>query len=102
MKKIGDLTVNDGKGLVDNEGMCDSLIIDLNNAVKALASGQYVQFCGKVNEMAVKLTNLKKGIKADLESKDKIIEELKQMNNALVEQQTGLPVDKDGVENGAD
>ena len=102
MKNIDDLTVNDGKGLYNNEGMCDSLVFDLNDAVKAIAAGQYVRFCGKISEMTVKLSNLKKGIKADLESKDKIIEELKQMNNALVEQQTGLPVDKEGAENGAD
>lgn len=103
MKKIGDMTVNDGKGLMDNEGMCDSLGADLNMLVKAMAAGQYVAFCGKVHEMAVKLTNLKKGIKADLESKDKIIEELKQINDSLVEQITGLPVEKkDGAKNGVD
>ena len=31
MKKAGDITVNDGKGLMDNEGLCDSLLLDLNN-----------------------------------------------------------------------
>ena len=100
MKNIGDLTVNDGKGLMDNEGMCDSLVFDVNSLVKLLMNGQFVQFCAKVAEIAVKLGNLKKGIKADLESKDKIIEELKQINDSLVEQITGLPVDKEGAENG--
>lgn len=100
MKKMGDLTVNDGKGLLDNEGMCDSITADLNIAVKLLMSGQTVQFCGKVYEICLKLANLKKGIRQDLESKDKIIEELKRINDALVEKQTGLPVEKDGVDNG--
>ena len=101
MRKIGDITVNDGNGLLDNEGMCDSLVIDLNGLVKMLISGQFIQFCAKIPEMVVKLNNLKKGIKADIESKDKIIEELKKINDALMEEKTGLPVDKEGVENGS-
>ena len=102
MKKIDDITINDGKGFVDNEGMCDSLVFDVNSLVKLLMNGQFVQFCSKVAEIVVKLANLKKGIKADLESKDKIIEELKQINDSLVEQITGLTVEKDGAKNGVD
>ena len=102
MKKIGDLTVNDDNGLSDNEGLCDSLIMDLNGLVKALVSGQYIQFSGTITTMTKKLANLKAGIRADLESKDKIIEELKRANNALVKQKTGLPVEKDGAGNGND
>lgn len=105
MKRIGDITLNDGNGLFDSEGLCDSLIVDCNNAVKAIASGQYVSFCNTVVQMVQKLSNLKSGIKNDLSSKDKTIEELKQINNNLVEQVTGLPVDgseeKDGAEHGA-
>ena len=101
MRKIGDITVNDGKGLIDNEGMCDSLVFDLNGLVKLLINGQFIQFCAKVAEMTVKLTNLKKGIKADLESKDKIIEELKRINDSLMEEKTGLPVDR-SEDNGTD
>ena len=92
--------MNDGKGLIDNEGMCDSLVFDLNGLVKLLFNGQFIQFCAKVPEMVAKLNNLKKGIKADLESKDKIIEELKKINDALMEEKTGIPVDKEGAENG--
>ena len=99
---MGDLNINDGNGIWDNAGLCDTIIADCNNAVKKLIDGRTVEFCGLMYQIALKVTNLKKGIKADLESKDKIIEELKQMNNALVEQQTGLPVDKEGAENGAD
>ena len=100
MRKIGDITVNDGKGLIDNEGMCDSLVFDLNGLVKLLINGQFIQFCAKVPEMVLKLNNLKKGINEDLKSKDKIIEELKKINDALMEEKTGLPVDKEGTENG--
>ena len=97
MKKIGDVTVNDGKGLFDNEGLCDSLIGDLNNLPKLLMSGQNIQFCAVVAGMAQKLVNLKKGIKADLDSMKEKVDELKRMNDSLVEQMTGLPVEKDGA-----
>lgn len=100
MKKIGDMTVNDGKGLFDNEGLCDSLISDLNSLIKSIVSGQYVQSCAMVTGMAQKLLNLKKGIKADMDSMKEKVEELKRMNDSLFEQATGLPVDKEGDENG--
>ena len=95
------IPVNNGGGLWDNSGLCDVLVNDCNNAVKQLASGQYVLFCGIMYQIAHKLANLKKGIQEELESKDKIIEELKRINNSLVEQQTGLPVEKDGGGNGS-
>jgi hypothetical protein len=99
-KTIGDLTVNDGKGLLDNDGLCDSLILDLNNLIKLILNGQYIQFSATVTGMVQKLVNLKKGIKDDLDSMKEKVEELKRMNDSLVEQMTGLPVDKDGDENG--
>lgn len=92
------MTVNDGKGFWNNEGLCDTLISDCNNAVKQLASGQYIAFCGIMYNMAQKLANLKKGIRAELDSKDEIIEDLKRMNNSLMEEKTGIPVDKEGVD----
>ena len=94
-KKIGDTTVNDGKGLYDNEGVCDLLISDLNNLVKVLTGGQYVQFCVLVTGMAQKILNLKNGIKADMDSMKEKIEEAKRINDSLVEQLTGLPVEKE-------
>lgn len=92
-----EISVNDGKGLFDNVGMCDSLTNDLNALVKNIASGQYIQFCVKVTEMTAKLQNLKKGITDDLASKDQIIEELKRINDELSKE-----IKKDGVTNGAD
>lgn len=97
-----EIKVNDGKGLYDNEGMCGTLVSDLNEAVKAIASGKYLQFCGKVAEMTVKLANLKNGIHNDMESKNKTIEELKQINQSLLEQLNGNTAKKEGVYNGVD
>ena len=100
MKKIGDLNVNDGKGLFDNEGLCDSLVNDLNNLIKQVMNGQFIQVCANVTQMAQKLINLKAGIKNDMDAKNRNIEELKRENAELLQQITGLPVDKDGAENG--
>ena len=94
MKEIGDLTVNDGKGLLDNEGMCDSLVNDCNTMIKHIFNGQYILFCNTVVQMSVKLANLQKGIRADMASKAEIIEDLKRMNNELQSQITGLPVEE--------
>ena len=87
------IPVNDGKGLYDNAGLCDTLKIDLNNLLKSFNSGQLIQAAGIVIQMVQKLDNLKKGIKADLASKDEIIEELKKINDSLVQEKTGLPVE---------
>ena len=94
MRQIGDTKINNGCGLYDNEGLCDTLISDCNNLVKQACSGQYIQFCNTVVQMVQKLVNLKCSIKADLASKDKTIEELKQMNADLAEQTDGIPVER--------
>lgn len=93
MAQADRMPVNDGGGLYDNQGLCDTLIVDCNTVVKSACSGQYIQFCNTIISMVQKLTNLKNGIKADLESKDRIIEEYKRMNDALMTEKTGLPVD---------
>lgn len=88
------ITVNDGKGLVDSAGMVDLLIIDCNALPKLLVEGRYVGFCAKIVEMVQKLTNLKAGIKADLEDREASIRELRKTNDDLMEQFGGLPVDR--------
>lgn len=93
-KKIGDLTVNDGKGLFDNDGLCDSLLLDLNSLTKMLMTGQYIQFCATITSMGQKLVNLKKGIQADMDSMKEKVEDLKRLNDLLIK--------KDGVKDGAD
>lgn len=89
------MTLNDGGGLYDNSGLCDTLIVDCNNAVKAAMSGQYIQFCAMMVQMVQKITNLKKGIAADLEARDKTIRDLNALLDQMQEQLTGLPVDKE-------
>lgn len=69
--------INDGKGLLDTEEMFDSLIADLNNALKYLFAGQCVAFCDAMQKIAVKIMALKKGVLNDLAAKDKAIEGLK-------------------------
>lgn len=98
---MSDLNVNDGKGLYDSEGMFDLLVSDLNNLVKDLMNGQNVLFCNRVSGMAQKLVNLKSGIKNDMDAMRKKVEELKAANDSLMEQITGLQVEKDGAENGS-
>lgn len=93
--------MNDKTKVYDNCGLCDSLISDLNSLPKLLMNGQHIQFCAVVTGMAQKLLNLKKGIKSDLDSMKEKVEELKCMNDDLVKQTTGLPVKKDGANNGS-
>ena len=70
------MTVNDGKGLWDNAGLIDTLILDCNNMTKALVEGNYVKYCN-INVQAVqKLASLKEGIQKDIAAKDETIREL--------------------------
>jgi hypothetical protein len=100
MKTIAGVNVNDGGGLLDSEGMCDSLVNDCNNLIKQAIAGQYIFCCDIIVKMVQKLAKLQKGIKDDRESKNKIIEELKRINDDLMEEKTGLPVDR-GENNGS-
>ena len=101
-RKISGVEINNGKGLYDNDGILETMILDCNNAVKQLTVGNYISFCNIMVQMVQKITNVRHGIKTDMEAKDKTIEELKQMNNRLVEELTGLPVEneKDGAGDG--
>ena len=75
-KQIGEYTVNDGKGLLDNVGLIDTLIIDCQEAVHAMTEGSYIRWCNIMVSMVQKLTNLKKGVQTDIESRDKAISDL--------------------------
>lgn len=96
------ITVNDGKGLYDNAGVCDTLIRDLNRLPKMLIDGQYIQFCDAVSSMGKRLANLKKGIETDSESMRGKVEDLKRINEDLIAQLTGQPGEKGGADNGTD
>ena len=94
------------KALYTNVELVDSLILDLNNLPKELFDGQFIQFCSLVGQMGQKLALLKNGIPADIENKNKIIEELKQqLRNAGQEVEELTPEEftkkfssKDGAE----
>ena len=101
MKKIGEITVNDGKGLYDNEGLCDSLLMDLNRLPKLLIDNQFIAFGSLIAQMGQKVQNLKNGIRADMDAKDRQIAELKQLADKQTEHITGLPGEKED-EHGAD
>lgn len=94
------IKLDNGKGLYSNAGLCDTIINDINGLIKSAFSGQYIQFCAGITAITQKIINLKTGIENDLAAKDNRIEELKAINNALNEQLTGMPTEKDGVSNG--
>lgn len=76
MEELKDLTVNDGKGLFDNIGLIETLIVDCQEAVHAMTEGSYIRWCNIMVSMVQKLTNLKKGVQTDIESRDKAISDL--------------------------
>lgn len=65
-------------GLYSNEELIDSLIVDCNEAVKSVSSGQMIQWCKIMYEMVVKLANLKNGIHNDMQNREETIATLKQ------------------------
>lgn len=91
-------------GLLTNEELIDTLISDLNSILKNAVSGQYIQACVIVTGMSQKLLNLKDGIKKDIDSKNRIIESLKEQLRELGAEVTDMNIEefikKDGVDNG--
>ena len=85
-KHINGLTVNDGKGLLDNEGLIDQIIIRLNGAVKSLVDGQYINFCGSINELGQMLVTLKKAYTTEVTELRSRVEDLKRFNHDLNEE----------------
>ena len=65
-------------GIMNNVELVDSLLNDLNEALKAQATGQHVKACAIFTGIAQKLINLKAGIESDMKSKDETIEALKE------------------------
>ena len=94
--------------MLTNEELIDTLIADVNNLVKNMASGQYVQFCLLVTQIVQKLANLKKGIISDLDNKNKVIESLKEtirsmgegVNDVSIEEYVEKHMPKVGVDDG--
>lgn len=63
--------------MLTNEELIDTMLVDVNTLPRMLFDGQYISFCGRISEIARKLVTLKKGIRADLDSKNEVIEQLK-------------------------
>ena len=76
MEKIN---MNDGKGLYDNIGLIETLIVDCERVVKALVSGEYMRFSALMVGMVQKLNNLRDGVKGDIESLQKQVKELQRL-----------------------
>lgn len=66
-------------GLYTNTELMDSVIVDLNNTLKDIFSGQYIQACCHVTQMSQKLVNLRNTIDNDLKNREETIERLKQV-----------------------
>lgn len=80
-------------GLYSNNELIDSLIVDCNESVKAVTSGNMVLWCKIIYEMVVKLQNLKKGVTDEMKNREETIETLKeQLRN------TGATVEDISVE----
>ena len=95
-RRISNVTVNDGNGLYDNEGLIDTIIVDLNDILKNMAAGQYIRICNLVVGMTQKLTNLKKSMKEELACKDQQVADLFNLNKELERQLNGFPEDIEG------
>jgi len=94
-RKIGDLTVNDGHGLLDNEGLVDSMISDLNNLLKNMAAGQYIRVCSITMEMVQKMQNLKSSMKAERKEFLDQLADLRRLNNDLAEKAFNEPINRE-------
>ena len=89
-KRIGeDITVNDGGGLLDAEGMIDTLIMDCNSLPKHLIDNQFVKFGLTLAQMVQKLNALKGGIKNENSKMAEIIKDMEAKNRELAEQLYG-------------
>lgn len=68
-----------------NDNMFDSLVEDLNNLLKNIASGQYIVACSLTVGMVQKMANIKKNILDDRKSLENQIADLQRLNNELAE-----------------
>ena len=69
--------------MMDNIGLIDSIIVDLNAAIGALHSGQQIAFCSLIGGIGQKLAALKKGVQDDEKATTDSIETLKAQLRAV-------------------
>lgn len=71
--------------MMDNIGLIDSIIVELNSAISALHSGQQIAFCSLIGGIGQKLGALKKGVqneeKANADSIETLKAQLRAVNN---------------------
>jgi hypothetical protein len=98
------------KGIYDKTSdFIDSIIIDLNSAIKEIVTGQYINACASVNSIAQKLINLRTTFDDELKHKNELIDTLKgQLSNMGAEYEEMTPEEfinkygkKDGANNGS-
>lgn len=63
---MNDINVNDGGGFYDINGMFDSLIVDVDNQLKLLFSGERIAFCGGMVGMIQKITAMQNGVNKEI------------------------------------
>lgn len=90
-KRIGELTVNNGGGLLDSDGMIDAIKTRLNRAISSAMDRQYLCFCEDINNIVQMLMALRDGIRKERQGLKEQIKDLEQRNIELAEQLTGLP-----------
>ena len=69
------IPINDGGGLYDNLGLIDTLIIDMNNLIRRAMAGEYIAFCTTAVSIVQRLSNLKTGVKHDMDCLKEQLEE---------------------------
>ena len=80
------------KGLYTNKEMTESILVDLNETVKQLMCGQYVQACRVISSMSQKLITLRDNVDADLKNREQTIETLKEQLRRCGQEVVEVPV----------
>ena len=77
------------------DDIIDSIIVDCNNSIRTIMTGNYIGWCSDMVLLTRNLELLKNKIQEETENKSKKIEELKSQINSL-----NKIMEKDGVGDG--
>lgn len=80
--------------MLANLQLIDSLIEDLNNAIKCQMGGQYILWCQACLQIVQKLHNLKSGVEAEIKNRDEIIGTLKRELRAAGREVIDIPAEE--------
>ena len=81
-------------GLLTNKELINSIINDLNEYLKAQASGQMLQAAAIMTGVSQKLLNLYRTVDEDLKNRDETIDSLKQQLRAAGVEVIDVPPEK--------